>query len=195
MKKIFSLFCCQKKIPVDKIILGIGNPGKKYFQTRHNIGFEIVDELAREYNATFDKEKFSSLVAFSNIKNLNVMLVKPLTFVNLSGVAAKKSLDYFRLKNTSLLVIVDDIHLPVGKIRMRHKGSSGGHNGLKSIIQNLETEQFSRLKIGIGNDKEQELAHYVLSKFPDEEQAVMKTSVISAKEKCKEWLCENVKES
>lgn len=192
LRKLFSIFACQKKISINKIILGIGNPGIKYAQTRHNIGFEVVDSLAKEWNVFFGQEKFTSSIAFAKIENIDVLLIKPLTFVNVSGVAAKKALEYFNLENASLLVIVDDIHLPVGKIRIRHKGSSGGHNGLKSMIQHLKTDHFSRLKVGIGNNKEQELAQYVLSKFSHEEANVIDNAITDAKKKCKEWLCENI---
>ena len=188
--KIFSFFSCQHIESVDRIILGIGNPGEKYAHTRHNLGFAVVDSLAKDWNISFNQEKFRSLITVYQYQNKNVMLVKPLTYVNLSGEAAKKMLDYFQLDNQSLLVVVDDISLPVGKNRLRLKGSSGGHNGLKSIIKHLDSECFARLKMGIGKNKDEDLISHVLSRFSDEEVPIINDAIVSAKEMCQHWLCQ-----
>lgn len=189
-EKIFSFFSCQQINSVDRIILGIGNPGEKYVDTRHNLGFAVVDNLAKDWNISFNKEHFRSLIAFHQICNKDVLLVKPLTYVNLSGEAAKKMLDYFQLDNQSLLVVVDDISLPVGKNRLRLKGSSGGHNGLKSIIRHLDSECFARLRMGIGENKDCDLVSHVLSRFSDEELPIINDAIVSAKEMCQQWLCQ-----
>lgn len=186
--KIFSFFSCQPIKSVDKIILGIGNPGKKYAHTRHNLGYEVVDSLAKNWNIALKQEKFKSIIGVCQQKN--ILLVKPLTYVNLSGEAAKKILDYFELPVSALLVIVDDISLPLGKNRLRLKGGSGGHNGLKSIIKHLDSKCFARLRMGIGESKDGDLISHVLSRFSSEEVPIVKDAIVSATQMCQNWLCQ-----
>lgn len=187
MKKFFSILKSKSKDKIDKVILGIGNPGEKYSCTRHNLGFDVVDAVAQDLSLSFELEKCKSLLAMGEYNNQKILLVKPLTFVNLSGQAAKEIIHFGCLDSSSLLVVVDDIHLKVGDMRFRPKGSSGGHNGLKSIISYLGTEEFPRLRIGIGQPQG-ELIEHVLSCFSQDETSVIKNTVVLAKEKCKNWL-------
>ena len=150
--------------------MGIGNPGKKYLHTRHNIGFMILDRFASKHNLQFKPSKFDFYFSASNKNDNEFMLVKPTTYVNLSGLAAKQIVDNYNCEPSDLLVVCDDINLSSGKIRIRKSGGDGGHNGLHSIIYHLETDQFPRLRFGIGQDFEKgEMKDYVLSKFSEEE--------------------------
>jgi len=152
-----------------KLIAGLGNPGSKYKGTRHNIGFEVVDELARRASTTFDSAPADALIA--KWRSADTLLVKPLTFMNHSGVAVGELLRYFKIDIAELLVIVDEVHLPLGKLRARARGSAGGHNGLKSIVAHLG-EDFARLRVGVGRgDDRRDLADHVLAKFDAQEAA------------------------
>lgn len=147
-----------------KLIIGLGNPGKEYINTRHNIGFMAIDRLCSSF-----KEKFNGLYGEIIINGEKVILLKPLSYMNLSGEVVKKYIDFYKIDIDDILVICDDLDMDVGKIRLRSKGSSGGHNGLKNIILHLGTDNFKRLKIGISNQKNIDTKDYVLSKFGKEE--------------------------
>ena len=148
------------------LIIGLGNPGKEYEHTRHNAGFDAIDLLADKYNISVNTKKFQALIGDGIIENKRVMLVKPQTFMNLSGNSIREIVNFYHLSNEEILVIYDDISLNVGDIRLRNKGSAGGHNGIKSIISNIGTEVFDRIKIGVGEKREkQDLADHVLSKM------------------------------
>jgi len=160
-----------------KLIAGLGNPGSKFRGTRHNIGFEVVDELARRGGATFESSPAEALVAKIrpgtgfNRGDEPVLLAKPLTFMNLSGQAIGELLRYFRIDAADVFVIVDEVQLPLAKLRARARGSAGGHNGLKSIIEHVGSE-FSRLRIGVGRgDDRRDLADHVLARFDKDEAA------------------------
>lgn len=159
-----------------KCIIGLGNPGKTYEKTRHNIGFRVLDALAKELNTEF-KKKFKAEIAQVNYKGENLLLVKPQTFMNLSGESIRLIIDFYKLSDEDLLVVYDDLDLPVGKLRLREKGSSGGHNGIKSIHQHLGHTEFKRLRIGIDNNKLIPTADYVLGKFNKEESEVLEKSI------------------
>ena len=134
-----------------KFIIGLGNPGEKYIDSRHNIGFMLLQEISRKYNLTFtSKKKLQSLYAEFSLNNMLFRLFMPTTYMNKSGDSIKAIIDWYKIELDQLLVIVDDIDIPLGKIRFRQKGGSGGHNGLKSIIHQLNSENFSRIRIGIG---------------------------------------------
>ena len=150
------------------LIVGLGYPGKKYELTRHNIGFLILDKFASKKNLHFKKKENYQYVEGSTGSS-TFFLLKPITYMNLSGIAVSEFLSKINIPLENMLVIVDDVNLELGKIRLRKSGSDGGHNGLKSIIYHLESNQFPRLRFGIGNKFEGELAEYVLSKFSDEE--------------------------
>ncbi len=132
------------------VIAGLGNPGNKYEGTRHNIGFEMIDYVARTYGININKLGFKALYGQGMIEGEKVILVKPQTFMNLSGQSIKPLLDYYKIPEENFIVIYDDVSLPLGKLRMRTKGSAGGHNGIKDIIYMLNTDVFPRIKVGVG---------------------------------------------
>ena len=150
-----------------KLIVGLGNPGRKYEQTRHNVGFDVVDCLASRWGDGRFKENFQGEVSLVNVETEQVLLVKPLTYMNLSGNCVGKAAAFYKVETEDVLVICDDFHLPTGKLRLRAKGSSGGQKGLASIIQQLGTEEVARLRMGVGPvDEYLNPADFVLRKFP-----------------------------
>ncbi len=152
-----------------KVVFGIGNPGRKYENTKHNIGFSILDRIAEKNKIEFRASKGEYEIAESMDSAFPFFLVKPVTYVNLSGIAALDIFEKYSIDISDFLVIVDDINLELGKIRIRKFGSDGGHNGLKSLIYHLQSDQFPRIRFGIGNDFEDgEMADYVLSKFSEQ---------------------------
>lgn len=164
-----------------KVICGLGNPGKQYFETRHNVGFMVVDELAQRHQATFRLEsKFQAEIATFLLAGEKVMLVKPMTFMNESGKSLRLIADYYQLEMEDLLIVFDDLDLQVGKLRLRASGSAGGHNGIKSIISHLNTKTFNRIKIGIGRPEHQTVVQHVLSPFHKTEYPMIKEAVSKA---------------
>lgn len=151
-----------------KMIVGLGNPGKEYENTRHNIGFMVIDHYAKSKNVNF-KEKFNGMYAKIAYQNETVILLKPLSYMNLSGTIVKKYLNYYNIDYQDILIIQDDLDMPVGKIKLKYKGSCGGHNGIRNIIDNLKTEEFKRFKIGIDKDNDISTKDYVLGKFSQED--------------------------
>ena len=164
------------------IIAGLGNPKREYDNTRHNIGFALIDALADQYNISVMDMKRKALTGKGMINGQKVILVKPLTFMNLSGESIRPIVDYYKIDvSTELIVISDDISLPPGQIRVRKKGSAGGHNGLKNIIQHLGSEEFQRIRIGVGEKPAgYDLADYVLGHFSKEEQPLIREGVEKA---------------
>ncbi|MCI8614745.1 aminoacyl-tRNA hydrolase [Parablautia intestinalis] len=164
------------------IIAGLGNPKKEYDNTRHNIGFEVIDALADKYNISVLDIKNKAMTGKGIIEGQKVILVKPLTYMNLSGESIRPLADYYKTDyETELIIISDDINLPPGQIRIRKKGSAGGHNGLKNIIRNLGSSDFQRIRVGVGEKpKEYDLADYVLGHFTKEEKFLMKEGVEKA---------------
>ena len=156
----------------DWMIVGLGNPGKDYEKTRHNVGFRSTDLLAGLLKTKIDRLKFKALTRMVNYNGMKVLLVQPQTYMNLSGAAVSALATYYKVKPERILVIFDDISLPVGRIRIRKDGSAGGHNGIKSIIQSLGTDQFPRVKVGVGAKPhpDYDLADWVLSKFTAQEE-------------------------
>ncbi len=161
------------------VIAGLGNPEKKYDNTRHNIGYEVINALSDAYGIDVGSSKFNSLIGIGVIGGKKVMLMKPLTYMNLSGDAIAAALSYYREDACeNLLVICDDVNLPVGKLRIREKGSAGGHNGLKNIIARTGTEGFKRLRIGVGEKpKGYDLADWVLGHYDAEDRKTMDEAV------------------
>lgn len=150
------------------LLVGLGNPGPEYAETRHNVGFMVLDQLASAWQLGFKKRKFSSVYAFSPERE--VYLVKPLTFMNRSGLAVKRWVKELELPLSNLLVVVDDLDLPLGEVRLRKKGGSAGHHGLESIIKELQTRDFPRLRVGIGRPPRRgNESRYVLSPFKKSE--------------------------
>lgn len=159
-----------------KLIVGLGNPGKEYENTRHNIGFMVVDNLAIKKNLTF-KNKFNGLYTEIIMDNEKIILLKPQKYMNLSGEVIRKYVEFFKIDIKDILIICDDLDMEVGKIRLRYRGSSGGHNGLKNIELNLATSNYKRLKIGIANNKLIDTKDYVLGKLSKEEQEIINDSI------------------
>ena len=157
------------------IIAGLGNPTKEYEGTRHNVGFDVIDRLSERYNIDVTMEKHRALIGKGMIAGQKVILVKPQTYMNLSGESIRSVIDYYKVDpETELIVIYDDISLGVGQLRIRAKGSAGGHNGIKNIIANLGTDVFPRIKIGVGEKpKKYDLADYVLGHFSKEDRELM----------------------
>ena len=157
------------------LIVGLGNPGEKYENTRHNVGFQVVDELAERQNAPVQKLKFKALTNLLTISGEKVLVMKPVTYMNLSGEAVRPAADFYKIPPERILVISDDTALDPGKLRIRQKGSAGGHNGLKNIIQHLGTDQFPRVRVGVGQKPhpDYDMADWVLSKFTPEEQKLL----------------------
>lgn len=164
------------------LIVGLGNPGKKYEGTRHNIGFDVIDALAERYNINMNEKKHRALCGTGVILGAKVILAKPLTYMNLSGESAAEIINYYKLDpEAEMLVIFDDVSLVPGQIRVRKKGSAGGHNGIKSIIARTGTQNFMRIKVGVGEKpKDWDLADYVLGRFAKEERALVDAAVEDA---------------
>ena len=141
------------------LIVGLGNPGKQYEQTRHNIGFDVIDYMANKYNIDVNREKFKGICGEGFIENKKVILLKPLTYMNLSGESIRELANFYKLEDDEIIVVYDDISLDIGRLRIREKGSAGGHNGIKSIIQNLGGDKFPRVKVGVGQPKDNLVNH------------------------------------
>lgn len=161
-----------------KIIVGLGNPGKPYEHTRHNIGFDVIDALAKKWDAPLTNSKFNGMYATVHRPEGKVLLVKPLTYMNLSGECVGPLMNYFDLDVEDLIVIYDDLDLETGKLRLRQKGSAGGHNGIKSLIQHLGTQEFNRIRVGVNRPPVgMKVADYVLSKFSKDEQVIISDAI------------------
>ena len=161
------------------LIVGLGNPGEKYENTRHNVGFQVVDTLAERQNAPIQKLKFKALTNLLTISGEKVLVMKPVTYMNLSGEAVRPAADFYKIPPERVLVISDDTALAAGRLRIRQKGSAGGHNGLKSIIQHLGSDQFPRIRVGVGEKPhpDYDLADWVLGKFQGEDKKIMEQAV------------------
>lgn len=172
----------NKTSGVDWLIVGLGNPGDQYENTRHNVGWRALDELAEIANVPVQKLKYKALTNTCTVGGAKVLLMKPITFMNLSGEAVGEAARFFKVPPEQVLVFSDDVSLPVGKLRIRKSGSAGGHNGLKSIIQHLGTDQFPRVKIGVGGKPhpDYDMANWVLGKFLPEDKKVIDEMVQKA---------------
>lgn len=160
------------------LVVGLGNPGSQYEFTKHNVGFLTVDCLADKLNIKINKLKFKGLFAKEKIENEDVVLLKPQTYMNLSGESVRDFANFFKIPPENIIVVVDDVDLPMGKIRIRKKGSAGTHNGMKSIIYQLQSDNFIRIKVGIEReDRKDDLADYVLKGFSKDEVPVMEESM------------------
>ncbi len=160
-----------------KLIVGLGNPGKEYQKTRHNIGFMVVDNYLKENNLELNKTKFNGKYTETNIKSEKVIFLEPQKYMNLSGEVIRDFVNFYKIDVKDILIISDDLDMKCGKIRLREKGSSGGHNGLKNIELHLNTNEYKRLKIGVGNNKMIETKDYVLGKFSKEDFEKVENSI------------------
>jgi len=172
-----------------KLVVGLGNPGNRYAGTRHNIGFELIAELARRHAASTPREKFQAELSEATIGGEKTLLMCPLTFMNLSGQAVQPTRDFYKIENTDLLVVCDDFALPLGNLRLRARGSAGGQKGLDDILRRLGTDEVPRLRIGIGPLPEGWAAtNFVLGKFSHEESAEAAKSVTRAADAVATWV-------
>ena len=166
----------------DYMLVGLGNPGTKYDTTRHNCGFAMLDVFCKRHGCTIKKSKFQSLIGECTIQGKRILLVKPQTFMNHSGVAVKAAMDFYKIAPENIIIAFDDISLIPGKIRMRRKGTDGGHNGIKSIIKHLGSQDFPRIKIGVGAKPtpEWDLADWVVSNFDKKDLPAVEESLEKA---------------
>lgn len=163
------------------LIVGLGNPGSKYAKNRHNIGFRVVESLADSNGIKMDTDKHKGLIGKGAIEGEKVILAKPLTYMNLSGECVRAVADFYKIPMENVIVVFDDISLDVGKLRIRKKGSAGGHNGIKSIISHLGGESFPRLKFGVGDKPSgMDLADYVLGNFSSADEQILKDAIVRA---------------
>lgn len=173
------------------MIAGLGNPTKEYDRTRHNVGFAVIDELADRYGIDVSERKHRALCGRGAIEGQKVLLVKPQTFMNLSGESLRALTDYYKVLPEELIVIYDDISLPPGQLRIRLKGSAGGHNGIKNIIAHLGTQEFPRIKVGVGEKPPRmDLKDYVLSRFSKGEQELMDAAFREAAQAAVMMICD-----
>lgn len=171
-----------------KLVVGLGNPGGKYEGTRHNVGFEVVDRLAAGPMPARFVRKFEAQVAEIEIDYRRVLVLKPETFMNLSGRSVRQAVQFYKLDLADLLVVCDDLNLPLGRLRLRTSGSDGGQKGLRDIAAQLGTEQFARLRVGIGDQGSQEATDYVLGRFRPAERPVIEDALIAATQAVAVWV-------
>ncbi len=174
-----------------KLIVGLGNPGREYEATRHNIGFVIVDEIAKHFGIAKYESKFRGYFIKFNYNGEDIILLKPQTFMNLSGESVREIIKFFKINIDNILVVYDDLDLEVGKIRFKAKSSNGGHNGIKSIEKCLGTSDFKRLKFGIGKDTNIPVIKYVVGKFSKDDLAIVIPQVSVAKDACIDFVFED----
>lgn len=171
-----------------KCIVGLGNPGKKYEQTRHNIGFMIIDQWAERKGWSLSQRKFNGLYTMERVDGEKIVLLKPQTYMNLSGESLRPLMDYLDIDVEDILVIYDDLDLSPGKIRLRKKGGHGGHNGIRNIIDHLGTKEFKRLRVGVGRPQESKsVIDHVLGTFHNDEREAVEESIQSAVKACEAW--------
>ncbi len=175
------------------LIVGLGNPEDNYSKTRHNMGFNVVNKLSEKYNIEINKSKFKGLLGSGLIENEKVILLKPQTFMNLSGESVVEVMNFYKIPLDNLIVIYDDIDIVPGKIRIRKNGSAGTHNGMKSVVNSLNTEEFIRVRVGIGKPKENiDMISYVIGYIPEEDLEYLNNGVELAKEAVIEIIKNNI---
>ncbi len=176
------------------LIVGLGNPGKEYDGTRHNIGFEAVDYIANKYNIELNRIKFKGIFGEGFIGGKKVILLKPTTYMNLSGDSIREAINFYKIDSEEVIVLYDDISLDVGRLRIREKGSAGGHNGIKSTIANLSTDVFPRVKIGVGGPKGNLVSH-VLGRFSQDEMQVLNKTIVATSDAVECIIVKDVKDA
>ncbi|MDI9639342.1 aminoacyl-tRNA hydrolase [Geitlerinema splendidum] len=172
------------------MVVGLGNPGARYAGTRHNVGFDLVDELGKRHGQSLRTTRDQALIAEVTINGVETVLVKPLTFMNLSGRAVKALAARYSISPKDILVVADDLDLPTGKVKMKPKGGAGGHNGHKSLLQLLGTDEYPRIKIGIG--KAGETVDHVLSRFTPEERVDIESAIKLSADAAELWLTDGI---
>jgi peptidyl-tRNA hydrolase, PTH1 family len=176
------------EVPEIKMVVGLGNPGKEYVDTRHNIGFRVIDSLAEALKIDVRKKRFSAYLGSGEFADKKLILLKPMRFMNCSGQVVATATGFYKLVLSNLLVVTDDMALPPGRIRVRMKGSAGGHNGLADVIEKLGTENISRLRIGIGQSDEEMAYDYVLSKPTKAERPLLDEAITKARDVVLCWV-------
>ena len=165
------------------LIVGLGNPEEDYSNTRHNMGFNTINKLAKQYEIEINKKKFKGLYGTGIIENEKVILLKPQTYMNLSGESIKEAIDFYKIDNKKIIIIYDDIDLKKGTVKIRKTGGPGTHNGMKSVIQNIKTKEFARIRVGIGMpDNKNDLINYVIGAIPEEEKEILDIATTKEKE-------------
>lgn len=165
------------------LIVGLGNPEEEYSNTRHNMGFDTINKIAKQYNIEVNKNKFKGLCGSGIIENKKVILLKPQTYMNLSGESIKETMDFYKIQQENLIIIYDDIDLEAGIIKIRKKGGPGTHNGMKSVISTIKTQEFARVRVGIGKpERKEQLIEYVIGKIPDKDQKTLDEATTKSKE-------------
>ena len=163
------------------LIVGLGNPEEEYARTRHNMGFDTINKISEKYNIKVNKSKFNSLYGIGTIEGEKVILLKPQTYMNLSGVAVRDFINFYKLLPENIIVIYDDLDIEPGIIKIRKKGGPGTHNGMKSVVNEIKTKEFCRIRIGIGNpEHKNDLLNYILTRIPDEEYKILQESHTNA---------------
>lgn len=179
-----------------KLVIGLGNPGKEYRGTRHNLGFMVVEELSRRHGVRRQEFMHDAVVAWLNFEGEEVVVAKPLTYMNRSGMAVKPLLAALRLNLEDVLVVCDDLDLEPGRIRIRPRGGSGGHRGLDSVISSLGTRDFARLRVGIGRpDSGEDVVNYVLNRFAQEEEELISRAVALAADAVETWIRQGIEKA
>lgn len=175
------------------IIVGLGNPTEQYAGTRHNIGFDVITRISDDYNIPLEFKKHKAICGKGYIEGQKVILAQPQTYMNLSGESVRELVDYYKIGLDELIIVYDDISLDVGQLRVRPKGSAGGHNGIKSIISHLGTQEFQRVRVGVGDKpKGWDLADYVLGHFPREEEPFVREGLKRASQACKTIMLDGI---
>jgi PTH1 family peptidyl-tRNA hydrolase len=175
------------------LIVGLGNPGEKYQNTRHNLGFKVIEELARRLKINSLRSKFDSFVAEAEIKGLKVMLVQPQTFMNNSGPAVRGILSWYKIDHRNLIVICDDVDLEIGQLRIREKGGAAGHHGVESVIESTGSNEFARVRIGIGRENlTGDVSDYVLQEIPPSQRKTLDAAVLTAADAAETILSEGL---
>ena len=171
------------------LIVGLGNPENEYANTRHNMGFDTINKLAEKNNIEVNKNKFKGLYGTGIIQNQKVILLKPQTYMNLSGESVKEVIDFYHINSEEVIIIYDDIDTEKGNIRIRKKGGPGSHNGMKSVVENIQTTNFGRIRVGIGQPEyKNDMINYVIGKIPEEERKILQEGVNKAAEAVEEIL-------
>ncbi len=181
--------------PPFKLIVGLGNPGIRYALNRHNVGFILLDRFAEKHQCSFARRRFNALLAEGTVEGQRLLLAKPQTYMNLSGNAVGKLVSFYRIPILDIIICYDDLDLPLGRLRLRARGSAGGHHGMESIIAALGSSDFARLRIGIGRPDSREDISHVLGNFSDEEQRIMDETFTRAGDALELWLREGIEKA
>ena len=179
----------------EKLIVGLGNPGIQYARSRHNVGFLVLDLLAEKHHLSFSRRRFDALLAEGDLEGARVLLCKPQTFMNLSGKAVGKLSAFYRIPSRDIIVCYDDLDLPLGRIRLKPRGSAGGHHGMESIIAALGHSDFARLRVGIGRPTSKEDVSHVLGRFSEEEEQPARDALTRAAEAVEVWVREGIEKA